>query len=249
MTDEDLGEFRAQPRPPSHAVFKAEAALISYERLRWALAEGESLSVGRQSTCDIRVGSPDPGPEDLGVSRRATTLSHAQGRIWIRNDSTSLPVFVHPATGQEYVLEQRGDVVSVAGSVVDVVLEGQIRTYRITVELPEGTALEDAEGPTTHAPATQAALPLTPRERRLLVALCEPMLTTSGREARPASYRQVADRLGLSDHTVRNALDALREQLVEIGIPGMIGSEAKDNLARYAVRSGSLTRADLELLE
>jgi DNA-binding CsgD family transcriptional regulator len=250
MKDEQFEvDSSAETRFPSNAAFKAGTALISYQKLRWALAEGESLSIGRRSTCDICIGSPDPGPEDLGVSRHAATLSHAQGRIWIRNDSTSLPVFVRPAIGQECVLESRGDMVSIAGSVIDVVLEGQIRAYRLTIELPETITPEDAAGPTTLAPETRAALPLKPRERRLLTALCEPLLTASGHEARPASYRQMADRLGLSDHTVRNALNALREQLLSVGIPGMIGPEAKDNLARYAVRSGSVTPADLELLQ
>jgi hypothetical protein len=247
------GQFDGDAREASgsspDAPVRPGSARVSHQDHGWTVGEGESLSVGRQSTSDIRIGSPDPGPEDLGVSRRAATLSYAQGRIWIRNDSTSLPVFVRPAVGQEHVLESRGDMVSVAGSRVEVAFEGQIRTYRVEIELHGEVTAEDAQGPETAAPATQAALPLTERERRLLAALCEPLLTGSGREARPASYRQVAERLGLSDHTVRNALDALREQLLNIGIPGMIGAEAKDNLARYAVRSGSVTPSDLELLE
>jgi DNA-binding Lrp family transcriptional regulator len=74
-------------------------------------------------------------------------------------------------------------------------------------------------------------------------------LRSAGPNARPATYREIASRLALSEHTVRNALDALREQLLMIGIPGMIGPEAKDNLARYAVRSGSITPDDLHLLD
>ena len=225
-----------------------QGAVVRFLGQRWILSDGDTVSVGRQSTCDIRVGSTEPGPEDLGVSRRAASLIHAGGRIWVRNESNSLPVFVRPAVGHGYVLERRGDTVSLSGSEVEVVLEGQIMAYRLTVQLPSGLNDGESDGPATVAPATRSTLPLTSRERKLLTALCEPLLTPSGRESRPASYREVADRLGLSDHTVRNALDALRERLISIGIPGMVGSDAKDNLAYYAVRSGSVTPADLALL-
>lgn len=225
-------------------------ATVSYHGQLWTLDDGQSVSIGRQSSCDIRIGGALPGPQDLGVSRRAGTVSHAQGRMWIRNDSTSLPVLVRAAFGQEYVLERRGDIVSLADPAATVVFEGQVRSYEVRVVMPQAEQLEPdgLEEPATLAPATETALPLSPRERRLLVAVCEPMLNSNGTEARPATYRQVALRLGLSDHTVRNALDALRERLLLAGIPGMIGSEAKDNLARYAVRSGSITPRDLELL-
>jgi hypothetical protein len=138
--------------------------------------------------------------------------------------------------------------VSLADPATTVVLEGQIRTYQITVRIPHPAPQDKADEPPTLAPATQAALSVNPRERRLLAALCEPLLKSAGPNARPATYREIASRLALSEHTVRNALDALREQLLIIGIPGMTGPEAKDNLARYAVRSGSITSRDLDLL-
>jgi hypothetical protein len=225
-----------------------EAAVAEYENQRWVLADGESLTIGRQSTRDIRIGGVDPGPQDLGVSRHAATISYTQGRLWVRNESTHLPLLVRPALGQEFVLERRGDIVSLADPATTVVLEGQIRTYQVTIRIPDAAPDDKGFGPPTLAPATQAALSVNPRERRLLAALCEPLLRSSGPNARPATYREIASRLALSEHTVRNALDALRERLLMIGIPGMIGPEAKDNLARYAVRSGSITPEDLELL-
>ena len=239
-------QLRAAAESP---VIKYGTALVSMGRHRWVLGDGESISIGRQSACDVRIGGSEPGPEDLGVSRRAATLSHAQGRIWIRNDSTTQPLHVLPDVGEGYVLEHRGDMVSLAESRVDLVVEGQVLTYRVTVELPAGATPRDPDEPATISPATMGALPLKPRERRLLAALCEPLLTGSGRQARPASYREIAARLHLSDHTVRNQLDALRDELLRRGIPGMIGPDAKDNLARYAVRSGSVTPSDLTALE
>lgn len=226
-----------------------QTVLVRFGVRQWSLAEGESLVTGRQSTCDVIFGAAEPGPEDLGVSRRAATLSYAQGRLWIRNDSTTLPVLITSTTGRRYVLERRGDIVSVADASITIVFEGQITSYLLDVRLPGHPAVDDSLEPATLAPATRSALELTPRERRLLAALCEPLLDSKDLRARPASYREVADRLELSVHTVRNALDALRERLIAVGIPGMVGSTAKDNLARYAVRSGSVTPEDIETIE
>jgi hypothetical protein len=225
-----------------------EAAVAEYDNQRWVLTDGQSLSIGRQSTSDICIGGVDPGPQDLGVSRRAATISYTQGRLWVRNESTHLPLLVRPALGQQFVLERRGDIVSLADPATSLVIEGQIRTYQITFRIPTSDSHDQADELPTLAPATQAALSVNPRERRLLAALCEPLLTSAASNARPATYREIASRLALSEHTVRNALDALREQLLVVGIPGMIGPEAKDNLARYAVRSGSITVVDLDLL-
>jgi len=226
--------------------YHVSKATVGFGPRSWTLEDGHSLVIGRQSTCDVRVGGPDPGPEDLGVSRLAATLSVAQGRTWVRNESSSQPVFVYPAVGPECVLERRGDIVSLASDAWELVLEGQIRSYRVDVRLegtrPGGASSED---PITVSPATRGSLVLTARERRILTALCEPLLTTSGRQARPATYKQIAKRLSLAEHSVRNALDALRERLATIGIPGMVGANAKDALARYSVRSGTITSDDL----
>jgi hypothetical protein len=226
-----------------------QGAIVTLGGRRWDLPEGRSLRIGRQSTCDVKIGAADPGPEDLGVSRLAATVSHAQGRVWIRNESTSQPVRIRPDQGGDYVLDRRGDMISLGDLWLEVVLDGQIRRYTVVVEVPASDrAGERADDQPTASPSTQASLPLTPRERHLLTAVCEPLLVSGG-SRRPASYREAASRLGLSDHTVRNQLDAMRSRLGDLGIPGMLGPDAKDELARYAVRSGSITPADLDHLD
>jgi hypothetical protein len=148
--------------------------------------------------------------------------------------------------GAEHVLDRRGDIVSVAAESLDVVIEGQVLTYRLVVELTGEAPIPGYEEPETVSPVTRAALPLTARERQLLTAVCEPLLVPSAHRARPASYREAAARLGLSEHTVRNQLDELRNRLAQMGIPGLFGPEAKDALARYAVRSCSITVAHID---
>lgn len=211
---------------------------------RQTIAEGKSVSVGRRSSSDLQVGNPAYGPEDLGVSRQAATISHAQGHIWVRNDSATQPVYARAIPGPDYVLDRRGDMVALVGPHVEVVLEGRVRRYVVVVDRHPGEAGLEADDPITLSPATQWSLPLADTERRYLTAICAPLLLGAG--AKPGSYRDAGELLGVTAHVVRNQLDATRERLALLGIPGMLGSEAKDALARYAVRSGTVTAADLE---
>ena len=221
-------------------------ALVALGPSRWKLSEGESVLVGRGASCDVRIGAPVPGPEDLGVSRRAATLTFAAGQLWVRNDSSTQPLYVQPATRPPRLLDHRGETVSFGDQKLDVVIEGRVLTYHVGVEVMLATPAEEEGDPPTLSPATESRLPLLSRERRLVAALCEPLLT--GVAPRSASYNQVAERLGRSRHTVRNQLDLLRAHLAALGVPGMVGQEAKETLARCAVRSRSVTLADLDAL-
>ena len=221
-------------------------ALVALGQSRWKLSDGESLLVGRGASCDARIGAPDPGPEDLGVSRRAAMLTFAAGQLWVRNDSSTQPLYVRPATRAPRLLDHRGETVSFGDQKLDIVIEGRVLTYHVGVEVMQAAPAEEEEGPPTLSPATESRLPLLARERRLVAALCEPLLT--GVAARSASYNQVAERLGRSRHTVRNQLDLLRSHLAALGFTGMAGQDAKETLARCAVRSRSVTLADLEAL-
>lgn len=214
------------------------------------VGEGGAVRVGRAAASDLQVGGGDDGsPEDLGVSRAAATVSVRDGRVWVRNDSTSQPVYLVPDTGPTRVLEGNDEIASLPTPRVTVQLRGRIRTHEVQVELlgpaaPRATGQRPGEGP-----ATQHLLELTPAERRILTALAEPLLTARGDRARPASYAQGAERLYLSRSRVENCVADLVKKLAAAGIPGLEGPDAKDNLCRYAVRSGSITTSDLAALE
>jgi hypothetical protein len=227
------------------------SAVVTFLDGEWLLRDGESLSFGRQSSCALRVGNADsPGPEDLGVSRRSGTLIHARGSLWVRNDSATQPLYVHSPVRGEQVLELRGDMLSLAEPRLEVVLKGRVLTHRISVELEPARLVDGVEddAPGT-SPPTVVTLQLSDRERRHLAAVCEPLLTRTGADVRPATYAEAAARLGLARNTVRNSLDGLRRRLFDAGVPGMDSPDAKDTLARYAVRSHTIAWVDLELLE
>ncbi len=221
------------------------------------LAEGGELRVGRSSTSHVQVGCGGPdGPEDLGVSRTAATVSVHDGRLWVRNDSSSQPLYLVPDQGPTRVLEGRDEIASLPTARVTLQFRGRIRTHEVLAELsgtgPAGDAPDAGglpEASDVDGPATQFLLEFTPAERRILTALCEPLLVARGDQARPASYAEGAARLFLSRSRVENCVADLVKKFAAAGIPGLEGPEAKDNLCRYAVRSGSILPTDLPLLE
>jgi hypothetical protein len=226
-------------------------ALVTLQGSSWTLSDGDSVTVGRSTGCDVNIGSATRGPEDLGVSRRAATISYVQGRIWVRNDSSSnKPVYVRPMGRPEHVLDRRGDAMTLPDTRIDVVIEGQVFEHRLMIELSGGEQAFLGDEPGTE-PRTVGAIPLTAGEKRLVTAICWTLIRPSrGDRPRPASYREAAVRLGISAHNVRNRIDELRTRLLrEFPIPGIVGADAKDNLAIYAVRTGTITSDDLDALD
>lgn len=221
---------------------EAPPAMASFGESQWPLAAGASLSVGRYSGNDLRVGSADcPGPEDLGVSRRAATLSYARGRIWIRNDSASQPLYVRPPVGPELVVEAGGMIVSLPDARFEIVLKGRVLIYRIRIEQRDCAERVGARPATGLTTVTE--LPLSKRERRFLAAVCEPILCGGGR---PATWGDAATRLNRNASYVRRTLEAVRQRLADDGVPGMVDErDATDQLAWYAVRTGSITSVDI----
>jgi len=76
-------------------------------------------------------------------------------------------------------------MISLADARIEVVLEGHRRNYRVTVELPGAAPLEEESKPSPRTAATEPALVLAAHERRLLAAICGPLLV--GRGSRPGA--------------------------------------------------------------
>ena len=84
------------------------AAHLTHQDVTIDLHEGDERAIGRSRGCDLRVGA-EPA-EDLGVSRTAATVSLRDGRVWVRNDSTSQPVYLVPEVGPTRMLERKDEI-------------------------------------------------------------------------------------------------------------------------------------------
>lgn len=220
--------------------------------VRRAVSPGEEVSVGRSRSCDLRIAHD---PEDDHVSRHTATLRVLADCVLVRNVSSSKLLTLRPPTGAARTVEPGAATTSLPWRQFDVVVTGRFgREYVVHVDargLPPARSDTDEESdssPTVVVPPIM----LTPAQRRLLTALCEPLLTRSGPEAGAATYRQVAERVGRRPGYVRNVFKQVREKLDSHGVPGLVSRERPDAaedfrlpLAMWAIRSGTITKADL----
>ena len=237
MTAEDVHGHQATQR----------IATVRFAGQDWTLRPGATLTFGRGRECHIRL------TDDQHLSRRAGSLVGHQDYVVIRNDSGSKPVVVRPPTGEDRLVEPGAATTSLPLNRFDVVvfgLGGQIVALHVTTNPP----MPPNPGPPLSAPGTAererigtvtSPFTLSAAQRRILLALCEPMLTRNGQAARPATYAQIARRLSLRPGYVRNVVQALRETLTGYGLAALteeasqsVAEDFRRELAQWAVRSG-----------
>ena len=64
----------------------------------------------------------------------------------------------------------------------------------------------------------------------------------------PASARDTGQRIGWAAHTVAKRCENSRARYARLGVPGLGGPRALEQLALLLVSTGELTAADLQLL-
>ena len=95
---------------------------------------------------------------------------------------------------------------------------------------------------TTIAASSASAARLTQAERRVLVALCRPLLRP-GMGATPASNREIADELVLSLSGVKTHI---RPLFAKLGVDDLPQNRKRAQLARRALETGFVTTRDLD---
>ena len=211
------------------AILRAEATGLPFlvvspagEGQRIVVLEGsdEVLWIGRSPACDI------PLEGDGLASRTHAELVRTGGDWAIADDGLSRNgTFV----GSERVVGRRrlqdGVVVSVGESIL------AFRAPRM------------GAGATTRAGNRLPARPdVTPAQRRVLVALCRPLLADPPMPL-PASNREIAEELFLSEEAVRSHLKAL---FVRAGVGELAQGTKRFRLAEVALATGIVARHDVK---
>ncbi len=225
---------------------------VTFKKLSWPLLVDRDLAFGRSPECDICL------PPDPYLSRRAGTLRALEDCILVRNDSSSKPIALRPPAGEDRLIEPGAATTSRPWPAFAVVLVGGDDTYRLEIRTPFARLTGEETGALTTAPETiTAPLTLTGAQRRVLTALAAPILLNQGDQAAPATYSDIAQRLGLQPGYVRNVLKSLRESLSGYGFSGLTGTDSTTEhqandfrwaLARWAIRSSWVTAADVSAI-
>jgi FHA domain-containing protein len=183
------------------------------------LDDRDRVTIGRRESSDV------PLTWDGAVSRLHAQLERA-GDDWVVADDglSHNGTFVNGARIEGRRRLRDGDVVAVGGTLI---------------------AFVAADGSTTAAPTATAHGPLvaikpTPAQRRVLVALCRPLLTST--YAAPASNRQIADELFVTVDTVKGTLHELFEAF---GLQDLPQNQKRAALALRALQLGLVGRRSL----
>ncbi len=209
------------------------------------LHPGDTLEFGRNAQLDI--------DDNKFLHRRLGTFFDRDGSWWLANVGRSIAISVHDrnsrseatvAPGTEFLMVYQEAVVRFAAGPT---------TYEIDIRWG-GNMTPDLDQSVPTDTITVSDLPLTTDQRLLIVVLAEPTLADPVAEFRLPTNREAAHRLDWKITKFNRKLDNVCEKLSKKGVTGLhsggggVASDRRQRLVKYAVETGLVSPADLELL-
>ena len=215
----------------------------------WRVRAGESFTFGRSKKCTVVLDEAD-----RGLSRTAGSLHYRDGTWWVQNDSRACLLFVTGDRGFRADLPP-GMAMPLQQWHAKLRLTGGLGHYTLLVRLPD----EDDEV----RPVPLAAVPTD--SRAITSVRSRPRLSDSDRlilaarferyliwrypgMATPCTAREAAERIGWGQHAVVKRCENIRERYARLGVPGLRGPRALEELATLLISTGELTSDDLRRL-
>ena len=183
------------------------------------LDEAAHLTIGRQESSDV------PLPWDSAVSRVHAALERV-GEEWtlVDDGSSRNGSFLNGERVHGRRRLKDGDVIRVGFTTMAFVVPRE----------------REQPGSSTVAATTSGIPAFTAAQRRVLVALCRPLV--DGRFGGPSSNQQIAGELFLGVETVKSHMQALFESF---GIQGLPQNQKRAELARLALSRGAVREDEL----
>ena len=230
--------------------------IVMHESGTWRVRPGQVLTFGRGAGCTVTLPAAD-----RGVSRSAGRLVFEQGTWWLRNDSSSAVLYVSGDRGFRVDLPP-GMRAPVQQWHAKIRLAGLLGSYTLRLRLPDLDDVTDHDpgagqegkagvGPTGEhlVTSTRRRPPLNDCDRLILAARFEDYLNWRHTgPAAPRSAKQTAERIGWQAHTVAKRCENIRDRYSRLGVPGLRGPRALDELATLLISTGELTAEDLRRL-
>ena len=237
--------------------------IVMFESGTWRVRPDNQLTFGRSKSCDVVLPH-----EDRGVSRNAGSFDWRGDLWWLTNASASSMLYLVGDRGLRADLPP-GIAMPLQQWHAKVRIDGMLDSYTLRMRLPDLDDVDvesedDEETGSAEVPAGLAAAgilpersvtstrlraPLNDTDRLVLAARFEEYLTWkhTGNPA-PRSARETADRIGWHAHTVSKRCENIRNRYARIGVPGLKGPRALEELAALLISTGELTGDDLRRL-
>jgi hypothetical protein len=246
--------------------------IVMYEARTWHVRPGEKFTFGRAAACSAVLSA-----SDRGLSRSAGSFRFHDGVWWLHNDSASSLLQVLGDRGLRVDLPP-GLRTPLQQWRAKVQLSGVLGTYILRLRLPDLDDLPSSPGaggahatggadmaaePGGAAPtravssvtgdravtSTQYRVRLSDSDRLVLAARFEQYLTWRHPGApTPRTAREAAERIGWQPHAVTKRCENIRDRYSRLGVPGLRGSHALEELAALLISTGELTADDLRRL-
>lgn len=221
-----------------------------------ALTPGEELTFGRGDANDIEV---DSNPQ---LHRRFGQIFFRDGNWWLRNNGNRLSLSVLDQASRSNVTLTSGRETSLTFEHATIAFEAGNTSYELVVmlsDVPEGVEHLEADDLDTDAvmamTVDQSQVPLIGDQRLLAVALAEHKLRNPHRPTDLPTNKAIAHRFGWSMTKFNRKLDRMCKKYARAGVSGLVGapgelaSDRRTKLVEHLVESGSVTIADLDILE
>jgi hypothetical protein len=227
--------------------------IVMFDTGTWRVKPAQRVTFGRAPTCDVVLPN-----EDRGVSRNAGSFDWQHGSWWLTNSSASSMLYLSGDRGFRADIPP-GMALPLAQWHAKVRLDGILHSYTLRMRLPDLDETDEDEARSADSSpevvlerivtSTKLRAPLNESDRLVLAARFEDYLTWkhSGAAA-PRSAREAAARIGWEAHAVAKRCENIRNRYVRIGVPGLRGPRALEELAALLISTGELTTDDLRRL-
>ena len=234
--------------------------IVMNEAGTWHAEPGQTVTFGRSRECTIKLPAGDHG-----LSRSAGSLHFHDGAWWLGNDSVSSMLYLSGDRGFRVDLPP-GSQIPVQQWHAKVRLQGVLSSYSLRLRLPDLDDLPDQDGQPGPGSVKPVPLPapgtgeaavtstryhaaLTDSDRLVLAARFEQYLSwRHGGAPTPRSAKDAAERIGWQPHTVAKRCENIRDRYSRLGVPGLRGPRALEELAELLISTGELTAEDMRRL-
>jgi len=209
---------------------------------------GSRFTIGREG--DLAI------DDNRFLHRHFLSIEQSGGLWWLVNIGTRLSATVTDTEGRVQAQLAPGARLPIVFGMTTVVFSAGPTTYELTVHTAQPAFRETRHEESVDGESTIGAVPLTPSQKILIVALAEPVLRRDGTGmSELPSSAAAAQRLGWSITRFNRKLDNVCDKLDRQGVPGLRGgvttsaTNRRVRLVEHAVASRIVTRDDLPMLD
>lgn len=206
------------------------------------------LTIGREA--DIVV---DDNPY---LHRKFLQVGLSDGLHWIVNVGDQLAATISDVDGRVQAWLAPGARLPLVFESTLIRFTAGPTSYELEIHIEEPPFAAPAHHDEVDGDTTIRLMPLTSDQRRLIVALAEPLLRQEGRgSAAVPSSADAARRLGWTSTKFNRKLDNVCQKLAKVGVrglhgaPGELASNRRARLVEYAVSTRLVTVEDLAMLD